>query len=790
MTSTLILPIDKLPEGKGGGKAQGLKKLKKLGMNIPETFVVLDFDEAEIENFVSQLPTKTWAVRSSADVEDGTEHSYAGQFQTYLNLNGKEEIVNSIKLCFESAASETVKSYKKGMQTLNGKGMNVLVQEMISPDCSGVIFTADPVKQRHDLLALSITKGIGEELMSGHEAGENFSFFKHGKKLPKSELLNPEVLSKMVSKAKKIEIGYNKPADLEWAIDNRGMIWWLQLRPITSLNEVHMNELDHKPLREELIYTRGNIGEMMPGPVTPLTMSTFAKAIEIGLQEFYVKIGAQKELTDKNLYVHSFYNHLFFDMEELYNSTRKVFMSKKENIDFAIAGEIIPDKEVKMQAGFFRGILNFVAMSRFINSAPKAYKKLKKMHDSFLLAQPDDYRKAYKIIDQNLKVLFDAYALHYVTSSQSGALYTTILQIHSKRKLPQPHHQELVAKLYTNITDVESADVLRYIDELAGLLVGFENIKTDFIDVSDEKSILYLTKTGPKEVIQSWNNFMQRHGHRCVREAEMHEKEWAVDPMPVIEGLKTKTALLVDGHKSKINGFAYKKVNINENGLSPIGKQIVKLILPKARKAVARREQTKAWSIGIQYKFKKAYQHLADLLVKAGLLTDQEQIYFLQHSEIGKLITSDNPEYWIRKANQRRKIYPVMQTLSFPDLSFGIPVPEVEDHVADEGGLRGIPVSQGIVTGKVRLVKSMKDAKLLEKDEIMVARFTDIGWTPFYSVLGGLITEIGSPLSHGAVVAREYGLPAVVSMKGAMSTLKNGQEIELDAVKGTVEVLG
>jgi pyruvate,water dikinase len=464
-------------------------------------------------------------------------------------------------------------------------------------------------------------------------------------------------------------------------------------------------------------------------------------------------------------------------------------MSKKENIDFAIVGEIVPGKEVEMQAGFFRGFLNFVAMTRFINSAPKAYKSLKKMNDSFSLSHPEDVTLAYKVIDKNLKVLFDAYSLHCVTSSQSGALYTAILNIHSKNKLPQPHHMELVAKLYSNITDVESADVLRYIDELAELLVSFENIKSDFLDVSDEKSILYLTKTGPESVKQSWTKFIERHGHRCVREAEMHEKEWAVDPMPVIEGLKTKTSLLVSGHKSKINGFAYKKVDINSNGLNAISKQIVKLILPKARKAVARREQTKAWSIRIQYKFKKAYQHLAELLISKGLLSDREQIYFLQHGEIGELIKTNDSAYWIKKADQRRKIYPEMQKLAFPDLCFGLPVPEIEDHIADEGGLRGIPVSQGIAKGKVRLVKSMKDAKLLKKDEIMVARFTDIGWTPFYSVLGGLITEIGSPLSHGAVVAREYGLPAIVSMKGAMSTLKNGQEIELDAVKGTVKVL-
>ena len=119
----------------------------------------------------------------------------------------------------------------------------------------------------------------------------------------------------------------------------------------------------------------------------------------------------------------------------------------------------------------------------------------------------------------------------------------------------------------------------------------------------------------------------------------------------------------------------------------------------------------------------------------------------------------------------------------------GLPVPEEERKLLPKGELTGIPVSRGIVEGKVRLVANLSQARSLKKDEIMVARFTDIGWTPFFNVIAGLVTEIGSPLSHGAVVAREYGLPAIVSMKGAMTTLHTGQMIRLDAIKGEVTIL-
>ncbi|NOX87137.1 MAG: hypothetical protein GXO86_14465 [Chlorobi bacterium] len=161
----------------------------------------------------------------------------------------------------------------------------------------------------------------------------------------------------------------------------------------------------------------------------------------------------------------------------------------------------------------------------------------------------------------------------------------------------------------------------------------------------------------------------------------------------------------------------------------------------------------------------------------------------MKHDEIGEMLKSGDYAYWNRKAEARRALYPEMKTLSFPDLIKGIPYPEESGLESTTSDLSGIPVSRGIVEGKVRLVDTLDDARKLKKDEIMVARFTDIGWTPFYSVVSGLITEIGSPLSHGAVVAREYGLPAVVSMKGAMTNLKTGQRIRLDAVKGEAVAL-
>jgi pyruvate,water dikinase len=175
-------------------------------------------------------------------------------------------------------------------------------------------------------------------------------------------------------------------------------------------------------------------------------------------------------------------------------------------------------------------------------------------------------------------------------------------------------------------------------------------------------------------------------------------------------------------------------------------------------------------------------------MMDAGLLDDADQIYFLKHEEIGQLINDRNPG-WKVKANRRRELLPELDKLVFEEVSFGIPEPleqEIDIEI-QEGQLKGIPVSSGIAEGRARIIHSLADAEKLMEGEIMVASFTDIGWTPYFSIISGLITEIGSPLSHGAVVAREFGIPAIVGAKGARRFLSDGDLVRLNGNRGIIE---
>jgi pyruvate,water dikinase len=204
--------------------------------------------------------------------------------------------------------------------------------------------------------------------------------------------------------------------------------------------------------------------------------------------------------------------------------------------------------------------------------------------------------------------------------------------------------------------------------------------------------------------------------------------------------------------------------------------------------AVSRREITKSASIKLLHGIRKAYQHYSELLIQKGFLEDTDQVYYLTHEEIGMMIKDNSPS-WRLKANKRRELIPQTAALQFTEVCHGIPEPieEEQEMVILDGQLKGIPVSSGAVQARVRIVNTLEDASLLQPGEIMVASFTDIGWTPYFSIVSGLITEIGSPLSHGAVVAREYGIPAIVGAKGAKHFLKDGDVVRLDGDKGIVE---
>ncbi len=213
-----------------------------------------------------------------------------------------------------------------------------------------------------------------------------------------------------------------------------------------------------------------------------------------------------------------------------------------------------------------------------------------------------------------------------------------------------------------------------------------------------------------------------------------------------------------------------------------------------ARRAVWRREHTKSLLVLVGDEFKRAYRRLATQCVSEGFLPDEDLIYFLTHQEVGLLLESEDAarrQALVRTALARRRVYPIQEKARFPDVFTEVPDPlaQASQGQGDDQTLSGRPVSPGKVTGRARVAHSIADAAGIQPGEILVARVTDVGWTPYFRVISGLATDIGSAISHGAVVAREYGLPAVVGLRNATTLVQTGDMVELDGTLGTLRKL-
>ncbi len=762
-----------------GGKAKGLDLLLRHEFNVPKGFVITDIDkideDAVYQAFDALGATKV-SVRSSASNEDQAAASNAGQYETFLFVDRKH-LIESVRKCVASLDAQRVKGYAEHFDLRRGT-MNIVVQQMIDSDKAGVLFTASPTNG--SALLIEAVSGQGENLVSGQVTAHRYEISRKNYRPCADDLLDENEIRRLYDIGKQIRTTFGEEKDIEWAIYN-GNLYLLQMRPITT-EIIDIEEFDRDEDLSGHLFTKRNVGEMMPGAVTPLTLSTAVKAIDYGMRYMLYKAGAYASPDEEAplKLISSFSGHLFFDMNLLYNMNAKVGMADPQSMNLSIMGEYhdYPPIEAPFANPITRGI-NTVKFFRYVLSGHSAMKSFDELLTRVHFEDTNSYRKLYKSIDANIALLDESLIYHYASSSYSGSASSTLYMMLDKYFPDKKQYQSFLSHLLSNIPNIESADILLRLLELARMIKQQEPKAKDF--TADE---LLAFINSHDDIRAPYQEFLRLHGHRCIKEAELRNKPWRDNQ----ESLMNYLLSIV---RSPMN-LTQKQDSIDfRKEFSFIHKPLLKrsaiAFAKRARQAVVDREYTKSRLIEIIDLFKTQYARLAELLVKDGLLPETDLIYFLTHTEIGQLISGDAT--LLPLAIRRRKAHAIQEELSFDDTYIGKPVPDVFDVEETNGVLKGVPVSNGECEGIVHIVHSADDANSLKKGEIMVARFTDIGWSPYYSIVNGLITEIGSSLSHGAVVAREYDLPAIVNVKGATKLLKNGDHIRMNASKGTVSIL-
>lgn len=779
-----------------GGKAKGLFQLSQAQLPIAPGFVVTDIDnESDVEQATAHyldMELGAVAVRSSANAEDGVEFSNAGQYETFLNVSGKESFKEALVACLLSLDSSGAAGYSSFFNQAKSTKMAVVVQQMVDAAKAGVCFSEDPTGEKENILIESVD-GLGEDLVSGLKSAEQYTINRQQIDDPDvrpESILSAKELHQICSGAVEAARHLDMPVDLEWAIDKAGELFWLQCRPITTSDNGDIHELDTALDWGESAITNCNIGEMLPGAVTPLTISTTVYAIDYGLRRMLASAGVYKKAEDVPPYhcALNVGNHLFLNLSTIYQLGDYVFGTDKDSVELSICGRILEDKPAGCylpvrKTGALRKMINGGKYVRFLMSRNKARKKLAELAREYKFTPRQTIGQQFEAIDKDIHLITEALSLHYVTSAHSGAMSSALFMILNGKIDDAEKTRSIIASLLENIDEIESVDILRSLRKIARAL---HDEQIDSQTMTDSELLDYLNTSGSVSNIK-YLEFINKHGHRAIREAEMMSKGWAQDDAGFVAYLRTVMGS-IDNMRTKENDTSHLSALGELKGqFSDSKMRAISYFAKQSRTGVVNRESSKSSSIRIINEFKIAYDHLGQMMAQAAVLPDPTLIYFLTHEEIGLLATNDETPL-VKKALQRKRLFEEQKALRFKDVYFGKPHPEefsLDDIGADDA-LKGTPVSRGVARGRVRIVKSIEDANKLQKGEIMVASFTDIGWSPYYCVIEALVTEIGSALSHGAVVAREYSLPLITNVIHATSRLKDGDIITVNANLGVI----
>lgn len=773
-----------------GGKAKGLYQLNEARFNVAKGFVAIDVKtDEDIEELIAYWHNsglKKVAVRSSATLEDGIDFSSAGQYESYLNIENERAFLNAVKGCIASLNQPTIQKYR-AFFTQGHSDMNLVIQEMVDAKVAGVLFSVDPLT-RDSHVVIEAVEGLGDALVNGTKQAIQYKIDRKNPDYSQKGLLTEGQVKALYHSAISAEKTWGIPMDLEWAISQENELIWLQARPITTLSDPTIDELNTKYNATQDVVTNHNVGEMLPGAITPLTISTVVYAIDYGLREMLVKIGMYKDITNipEELLISHYYGHLFFNMRYLYRISKAVTGAKKENVDIGICGKVLEpiQEDDYKEKGKLTKLINGLRYAGYMMSKNKARRRVAKIANKIKF-NDNNIETLYESITKNMKYLNKTLSYHYMTSSHSGAMSSAIYYFLSADIEDQDIVKAKLTSVLEDIDDIESVDILKSLRKIAREMIKDTETVTEMSAIE----LVDYMETAPEAVQNSFNEFILKHGHRSIRESELRNVGWKDDVLGLMTYLKS--ILQMKGiEKEKEESKAESCIAEVTSPYKGIKKAILKYLIIEARNGCRNREFSKSRMILVVDRFKQAYRSLSHMLVEQGALPETDLIYFLTHRELGDLIFHKNPLY-VKKSGIRRRFLKEQEQLRFNHVYKGKPIPvDIYQELSESGAkLQGTPLSRGKVVGVARVIESIDDAQHLKPGEIMVAGYTDIGWSPYYAVIGGLVTEVGSTLSHGAVVAREYALPTVSNIDFATRKIQTGDTISIDGESGMVTIV-
>ncbi|MEK4011422.1 phosphoenolpyruvate synthase [Peribacillus sp. FSL M8-0224] len=803
-------------------KVDERKRISEISRKIRDLIEGIEIDKGIEEDIDRCLLTfgfeHAYAVRSSATAEDLPFASFAGQQDTYLNIKGKDAILQHISKCWASLFTDRAVIYR--MQ--NGFDhrevyLSVVIQRMIFPQASGILFTADPVSSNRKVLSIDASFGLGEALVSGLVSADNYKVQegrivekkistkklaiyarKEGGTVEKEIEPGQQVLSTLSDEqvleferiGRKLEAHFGCPQDIEWCLVD-DTFYIVQSRPITTLYPIpEAND------QENHVYVSVGHQQMMTDAMKPLGLSFWLLTTPAPMRKaggrLFVDVTHMVASSDsRNMLVEAMGQHDPLMKDALINIIeRGDFIKSLPN-----------DKQEQSSGKSNKSVLSADSRAQIEND-PKIVSDLIKRSQTSIeeLKQNIQTKSGSDLFDFILediqilkKILFDP---------QSSAVFMAAIDASSwinekmNKWLGEKNAADTLSQsVPNNITSemglalLDVADVIR---PYPGVIDYLQQVKDD--NFMDE-----LVKfDGGQETQDAFYDYLGKYGMRCTGEIDITKTRWSEKPttlVPVIlSNIKNFEPNASNRKFEQGRQEALKKEQEILDRLKqlPDGEQKAKetkRMISLIRNFIGYREYPKYGMVNRYFIYKQALLKEAEQLVQTNVIHEKEDIYYLTFEELQEVVRTNKLDY--QMISKRKDEYKLYEKLTPPRVitSDGeIIVGEYKRGNLMAEAIVGLPVSSGVIEGRARVILNMEDANL-EDGDILVTTFTDPSWTPLFVSIKGLVTEVGGLMTHGAVIAREYGLPAVVGVVNATKLIKDGQRIRVNGTEGYIEIL-
>ncbi len=752
-----------------------------------------------------------YAVRSSATAEDSPTASFAGQHDTFLSVVGPAAILRDVSRAWASLFTERAVTYRLRNDFDHRKvHMAVVVQQMVFPHAAGVLFTADPMTSNRKVASVEACFGLGEALVSGrvnadvykvrdgevvtkavaakrlaiHASPEGGTYEEtvesHRQEQP--ALTDPQVV-RLVQLGRRVEAHFGSPQDIEWCLVEDGFVI-VQSRPITTLFPI-----PEAGDGESHVYVSVGHQQMMTDPMKPLGLSLWQLTTPAPMSE----AGGR----------------LFVDVTPRLASpaSRAGVLEVLGRSDPLIRDAL---ETVLERDGFLPSIqhddrggpptapvapapidTDGSIVAELITRGDAAIADVKRE----IAAQSGPALLDFIVTDiQELKrILFDPESHRVILAAMEATWW---LNEHLEAWLSEKGAADTIAQSApNNITSemglalLDVADVIRPHPEVVAFLEGVE--RDDFLNDLVEVP-------GGREARDAIQAYLDRYGMRCVGEIDITRPRWSERPTTLVPLLLSNARNFEPGvgarrlEQGRREACAKEQELLERLRALPDGARKAdetKRMIDRVRAFIGYREYPKYHMISRYFAYKQALLAEGERLVQAGVLADAEDIFYLRFDELHDAVRAHEVDGGL--IAQRRQEFASYHALTPPRVltSEGECLAGTyRRHDAPTSALVGLPVSSGTIEGPARVILDMTQADV-EPGDILVTAYTDPSWSPLFVAIEGLVTEVGGLMTHGAVIAREYGLPAVVAVEHATRLIRDGQRIRVNGTDGYVEIL-